>query len=60
MDEAHIDEELLDQYALHMAVDSLDVLEQHLLVCEACRRRLDFLTAWGKSIRRALDHEPPE
>ncbi len=55
--ETHIDEEVLEQYALHMAAGSTDSIEQHLLVCESCRRRLEFLIAWGKSVRRALDDE---
>jgi hypothetical protein len=42
MPELHLNDELLDQYALGiLAEERLAGVEEHLLICEACQSRLD-------------------
>ena len=56
----HIDEEALELYALKRPVESLDAIEEHLLICESCRQHLDFLDDWCRSVRVALASGWPE
>jgi anti-sigma factor RsiW len=50
----HIDEELLESYALGRApAPETGRIEEHLLVCEECRLRLTALDSFIPAIRSA-------
>jgi hypothetical protein len=53
----HIDDELLEQYALDRLQDEpLARVEEHLLLCGFCRDRLEELDAFVASLRSAVEH----
>jgi hypothetical protein len=54
MAELHINDELLDQYALGMlSEEHLAGVEEHLLICETCQSRLDASDEFAMLIRAA-------
>jgi hypothetical protein len=55
MENYHVDEEGLDRYSMNQAASAeLDAIEDHLLVCEACRVRLAQNDEKIKAIRWAF------
>ena len=55
----HQSDELLELYALGRLPDSDSApLEEHLLVCELCRERLDQVEAYALALRSAIAQEP--
>jgi hypothetical protein len=59
---SHPDDEQLELYALgRLNEPEQAVIEEHLLICEACRQRLDQIEAYAKAMRRAIaDSSPTE
>jgi hypothetical protein len=55
----HRTEDQLEQYALGRLADTeVNELEDHLMVCEACRERLDAIEHFSRAMREALTNEP--
>jgi hypothetical protein len=51
--EQHFDEESLESYAFgRLAEERAEVLEEHLLICEECRTRLDTTQSYIKAMAR--------
>ena len=52
---SHQSTEQLELYALgRLAEPEQAVIEEHLLICEACREQLDEVEAYAKAMRRAI------
>ncbi len=50
--ESHITEEWLELYALgRLPEEKAEVLEEHILICEGCRERLDGADAYVRAMR---------
>jgi anti-sigma factor ChrR (cupin superfamily) len=50
----HTDEETLERYSMgQLSECDSTPLEEHLLICQACRDRLEFLDTYHQSIRAA-------
>jgi anti-sigma factor ChrR (cupin superfamily) len=57
---SHQTAEQLERYALgRLAEPEQAVIEEHLLICEACRQRLDEVEAYAKAMRRAISYSSP-
>jgi anti-sigma factor RsiW len=55
----HVDEELLERYSLgRIEGDEAAPLEEHLLVCQECRDRLEGLNVYHRAMRSALQSIP--
>jgi hypothetical protein len=55
----HESEDSLELYALHRLPDSeVERVENHLLICEGCRDRLEEVSAFAFSMRQTLRDEP--
>ena len=49
----HLDEDLLERYALKSATgQELETVEEHLLICEVCRRRLVKLEQFISALKQ--------
>jgi hypothetical protein len=49
----HLDEDLMDRYALQTAADQeLATVEEHLLICGVCRRRLVELERFISALKQ--------
>jgi hypothetical protein len=59
---AHQTDEQLELYALGRLPEPRQaVIEEHLLICESCRNRLDEAEAFAKAMRQAIaDADPTE
>ena len=56
----HIDDELLEQYALHRLGEPRTAkVEEHLLLCEYCCDKLNKLDAYVGTLRGAMQQSPP-
>jgi predicted nucleic acid-binding Zn-ribbon protein len=53
----HIDEDLLEEYALGRLTDEAVIapIEEHLLICEECRMKLIDAEGHGETMRSALE-----
>jgi len=55
----HESEDRLELYALHRLPDSeVERVENHLLICNGCRDRLEEVSAFAFSMRQTLSDEP--
>jgi hypothetical protein len=55
----HESEDRLELYALHRLPDSeVERVENHLLICDGCRDRLEEVSAFAFSMRQTLRDEP--
>jgi predicted anti-sigma-YlaC factor YlaD len=53
--EGHITHDALEQYAFkQLSETEIDLIEEHLLVCEYCRGTLDFVEEEIRLLREAL------
>ena len=65
MSNPHIEEDLLDQYAMGtLAVESVPEIEEHLLCCTLCQARLietdEFLAVFSAAATRVHTHPSPD
>ena len=52
---SHQGDDQLELYALgRLSEPEQAVIEEHLLICEACRQRLDDVEAYAKAMRQAI------
>jgi len=55
----HADEESLERYSMGTLAERESApLEEHLLICQTCRDRLEFLDTYQRSMRAALKSVP--
>lgn len=55
----HLADEALERYCLkHVHNEELDSLEDHLLVCEICRKRLDAVEQYCRLLAKGLQEYP--
>ena len=61
LENGHLREELLERYSLGTLLGAqVAVVEEHVLVCEACQEKLGFLDSWVTAIRRTGVERQPE
>lgn len=59
--EGHNDDDRLELYALRrLPTSEVEKVEEHLLICDSCRDRLDEIAAFAFSTRTALKEMPKE
>lgn len=56
---SHQPDDQLELYALERLTEAEQaVIEEHLLICQACRERLDEVEAYAKAMRQAIADSP--